>query len=70
MLEELEAVGVTEIRDVPVKEATRLIHRYLTKHPGTHYVGDFIERLGLEPRIAFAAAQKLIDEGRARLGRE
>jgi len=69
-LEELEAVGVTEIRDVTLDEATRLIDRYLARNPGTHYVGDLVERLGLEPRVAFAAARKLIDKGRARLGRE
>jgi len=66
----LETVGVTEIRDVTLEEATRHIDRYLAKNPGTHYVGELVERLGLEPRIAFAAARKLIDKGRARLGRE
>lgn len=69
-LEELEKVGITEIRDVTPGQATKLIQRYLAKNPGTHYVSELIERLGLEPRIAFAAAQKLIDEGRARLGRD
>lgn len=69
-LEDLEAVGVTEVRDVTLEDATALIQRYLSKNPGTHYVSDLVERLGLEPRIAFAAAQKLIDEGRARLGRD
>lgn len=69
-LEDLEMVGVTEVRDATMEEATKLINRYLSKNPGTHYVSEFVERLGLEPRIAFAAAQKLIDEGRARLGRE
>ncbi|MGQ0797265.1 MAG: hypothetical protein ACT4OI_05320 [Methanobacteriota archaeon] len=69
-LEELESVGVAEVRDVTMKEATRLIDRYLSKNPGTHYVSELIERLGLEPKVAFAAAQNLIDEGRARLGRD
>ncbi len=69
-LEELESVGVTEVRDVTMEEATKLIRRYLSKNPGTHYVSELIERLGLEPRVAFAAAQSLIDDGRARLGRD
>src|SRR3989442_11926700 len=69
-LEELETVGVTEIRDVTLEEATRLIDRYIARNPGTHYVSELVERLGLEPRVAFAAARKLIDKGRARLGRE
>lgn len=69
-IEELETVGVTEVRDVTQEEAEKLIDRYLAKNPGTHYVSELIEQLGLEPRIAFAAAQRLIDEGRARLGRE
>lgn len=69
-LEELETVGVTEIRDVTLEEATKRINRYLSKNPGTHFVSELVERLGLEPRTAFAAAQKLIDEGRARLGRD
>jgi len=69
-LEELEAAGITEIREVSLQDATRLIRRYLAKNPGTHYVSELIERLGLEPKVAFAAAQKLIDDGRARLGRD
>lgn len=69
-LEELESVGITEVRDVTLEEATKLIQRFLSKNPGTHYVSELIERLGLEPAIAFAAAQKLIDDGRARLGRD
>jgi len=69
-LEELETAGITEIREVSLKEAMRLVQRYLAKNPGTHYVSELIERLGLEPKIAFDAAQKLIDDGRARLGRD
>src|SRR3989304_6147346 len=69
-LDELETTGITEIREVPIEEAVKLIHRYLQRNPGTHYVSEFVERLGLEPKIAFAAAQKLIDKGRARLGRD
>jgi hypothetical protein len=69
-IEELETVGVAEVREVTREEAEKLIDRYLSKNPGTHYVSELIERLGLEPRIAFSAAQKLIDEGRARLGRD
>ena len=69
-LEELETAGITEIREVSLKEAMRLVQRYLAKNPGTHYVSELIERLGLEPRITFVAAQKLIDDGRARLGRD
>ena len=68
-LEELETVGVAEVQDVTIQEATKLIDRYLSENPGTHYVSELIERLGLEPRTTFAAAQGLIDEGRARLGR-
>src|SRR3972149_2530959 len=62
-LEELETAGITEIREVSLKEAMRLVQRYLAKNPGTHYVSELIERLGLEPKIAFDAAQKLIDDG-------
>ncbi len=69
-LEELESAGITEIREVSMEEATKLVDRYLSKNPGTHYVSELVERLGLEPRIAFAAAQTLIDDGRARLGRD
>ena len=69
-LDELETTGITEIREVPIEEAVKLIHRYLQRNPGTHYVSELVERLGLEPKIAFAAVQKLIDKGRARLGRD
>ena len=68
-LDELEAEGILQVRDATEDEAVRLIDAYLRMHPGTHYVSDLVEAVGLEPRIAFAAAQKLIDRGRARVGR-
>ena len=68
-LEELESEGILQVRDVTEDEAARLIDAYLKKHPGSHYVSDFVEALGLEPRTAFAAAQRLIDRGRVRVGR-
>ncbi len=68
-LEAVEGTGVLVLRDVSEKEAMRLIKTYLRKHPGTHFVSDLVEELGIEPRVAFSAAQKLIDEGRAELGR-
>ncbi|MFQ5538727.1 MAG: hypothetical protein ACE5GJ_14925 [Gemmatimonadota bacterium] len=69
-LEELEGTGIIQIRDVSREEALRLIDDYLRTHPGIHYVSELVEELGLEPRTVFAAAQKLIDEGRARIGED
>lgn len=69
-LEELEAEGIMEVRETTLEEAMKLIDTYLKRHPGTHHASDFIEKLGIEPEIAFTTAQKLIDEGRARLGRD
>ena len=69
-LGEVESAGITEIREVSMDKAMSLVRRYLAKNPGTHYVSELIERLGLEPKIAFAAAQRLIDDGKARLGRD
>ena len=69
-LESVEGTGVLVLREVSEKEAMRMIKAYLRKRPGTHHVSDLVEELGIEPRVAFAAAQKLIDEGRAELGRE
>lgn len=68
-LEDIEETGILVLRDVSEREAMRLIGGHLKEHPGQHYVSDLVEKLGIEPRIAFAAAQKMIDEGRAKLGR-
>ncbi len=68
-LDEVESAGVLQLRDVDEEEAARLMDAYLREHPGIHYVSELVEILGLEPRIAFAAAQRLVDEERAR-GRE
>jgi len=68
-LESVEATGVLVLREVSEREAMRMIKSYLRKHPGNHYVSDLVEKLGIEPQVAFSAAQKLIDEGRAELGR-
>lgn len=64
-LHEVETMGIIELRDVTVDEAVKLIDRHMRKNPGTHYPSDFMEKLGIEPRIAMEAIQKLIDEGRA-----
>ena len=47
----------------------RLIARYLRQHPGTHDTGDLADRLGIELGVAFAASQKLIENGRAKVGK-
>ena len=64
-----QQTGTLEHRDVTVDAAMRLIDRNLKKNPGTHWVSEFIERWGIEPKIAFEAVQKLIDGGRAREGK-
>ena len=66
-LDAVETMRVIEVRDVSEGEAVRLIDRYLAKRPGVHYVDDIADALGIELRIAFAAAQKLLDRGRARV---
>ena len=73
VLEKLEAVErmrVVEVRDVSEKEALKLLDRYLTKHPGVHYVGDMADELGIELRVAFAAAETLLQRGLARVREE
>ncbi len=72
VLEKLEAVessGIVQVRDLSLAEATKLIDAYLRKHPGRHYVSDIVERLGIEPSVAFEAAERLIGRGRARVGK-
>lgn len=69
-LDEVETMGILQLREVDEEEAIRLMDEYLGERPGIHYVSELVEELGLEPRIAFAAAQRLVDEGRARIGRE
>jgi len=69
-LEEIEAMRIIEVRDMSEAEAMRLIDRHLKKHPGVHYTSDLADDLGIDLPVAFAAAQKLIEKGRAKVGRE
>ncbi len=69
-LDELEGTGILQIREVEENEAVKLVDEYLQEHPGIHYVSELIEELGLEPGIAFAAVRKIVDGGRARIGRD
>jgi hypothetical protein len=66
----IEGSRVVEIRDVSRTKAMSLIERYLKTHPGVHDTGDLAMELGIELRVAFAAAEKLIENGRARIGKE
>lgn len=52
-----------EVRDVSVKDATKMIDRYLAKNPGAHYVSELAEGLGLELDVAFKAARMLEAQG-------
>jgi Arc/MetJ-type ribon-helix-helix transcriptional regulator len=58
---------VVEVKDVSIEQAGRMIDGYLSKHPGTHYVSEIAEELGLELSTAFRAAQELLKEGSARV---
>lgn len=69
-VEEVKAMRVVEMLDVPVDRASKMIDEYLRKKPGVHYVSELIEKLGLEPRIAFDAVKKLMQDGRARVREE
>jgi len=66
-LEEIKQVRVVEMQDVSVDQASEMIDRYLMKKPGVHYVSELIEELGLEPRIAFEAVEKLVQGGSVRV---
>lgn len=66
-LEEIKQVRVVEMQDVSVDQASEMIDRYLMNKPGVHYVSELIEELGLEPRIAFEAVEKLVQGGSVRV---
>jgi hypothetical protein len=68
-LEAVENMGILELRDMSVDEAVKLIDQYLIRNPGTHWVSEFIEKLGIEPKIAFEAVEKLVEAGRAKEGK-
>lgn len=57
---------MVEVRDVSVKDAAKMIDRYLSKNPGAHYVSDLAEELGLELEVAFKAAKTLEAQGAVR----
>ena len=70
VLEKVRAVEeskIVEIRNVTEAQAIRMMDRYLQRHPGVHHVDEIADELGVELRIAFAAAQKLLDRGWARV---
>jgi DNA-binding MarR family transcriptional regulator len=68
-LEEIETMRIIEVRDMSEAKAMRLIDQHLKKHPGIHYTSDLADELGIDLPVAFAAAQKLIEKGRAKVGR-
>jgi hypothetical protein len=63
----IEDSKIVEVRDVTEAEAIRLMDRYLQKNPGVHQVDDIADELGLELKVAFGAARRLLDRGRARV---
>jgi hypothetical protein len=54
---------IIEVKDFSVDEAIKKMDEFLSKNPGSHYVSENAEALGLELKVAFKAAQKLMDEG-------
>jgi len=54
---------VIEVKDHTVDEAAKKIDEFLSNNPGTHYVSEIAEALGLELNVAFKATKKIMDEG-------
>ena len=66
---ELERLGETEIlsvRETSVKEARRLIEKYLDLHPGPVYPSDIADHYGLELEPVFEAIKQLKAEGKVK----
>lgn len=61
-VKEIMASKVLEVEEMSADEAARRIDRYLSKHPGVHFVSDLAEELGLELSIAFKAVNKMKEQ--------
>jgi len=62
-VKEVMNAKIIEVKDFSVDEAIKKMDEFLSKNPGSHYVSEIAEALGLELKVAFKAAQKLMDEG-------
>ncbi len=54
---------VVEIKRMSMVEASKAIERYTSKSPGSHYVSDLSEALGIQLGLTFKAVKKLMEEG-------
>ena len=61
--DKLRTMEIISLRDVDLKTAEKMIIEYLKKHPGSRFVSEIADALGIEYTIAFKAAHNLIEKG-------
>ena len=54
---------VVELKQMSTEEASKAIEIYVSRNPGSHYVSDLSEALGIELGLALRAVKKLMKEG-------
>jgi len=61
--DKLRTMEVISLRGVDLETAEKMIIEYLKKNPGSSFVSEIADALGIEYTIAFKAAHNLIEKG-------
>lgn len=61
--DKLRTMEVVSLRDVDLETAERMITEYLERHPGSRFVSEIADALGIDYTAAFNAIRNLLEKG-------
>lgn len=67
--DKLRTIEVVSLRGVDLKTAEEMITKYLEKHPGSSFVSEIADVLGIDYGVAFRAVRNLLEKGLLRKSR-
>jgi len=62
--DKIRTLEVVSVKDVSLHDTKRMILAYLKRNPGSHFMSEIADELGLDYGLAFRAASELLESGK------
>ena len=64
--DKIRTLEVVSVKDVSMPEAKKIILAYLKRNPGSHFMSEIADEVGIDYGLAFKAAGELLGFGKIR----
>ncbi len=62
--DKIRTLEVVSVKDVSMLEAKRMILAYLKRNPGSHFMSEIADEVGIDYGLAFKATNELLGSGK------